>query len=326
MSDYTKLKGVQDIDDSQLNNELQDNIIEFFDWALLNIGNYYNVTLGETDHKGNDYSKLRMVTGNPNYSRGQAWEGFRGNWVWQSGVDFDPAPLVGTNPAKPGVSGVYVNGDFHASDSTGTYAHKVDHFNGRVIFDDAIPSSSIVQVEHSYKRVNVVYADAVPWVREVQYRTDSMVPPHFREEGKGDYDIPREMRMQLPSIAVEIVPRRTYRGYQVGGGQFAYTDVLFHCLAEDSSTVNQLVDIIANQNDKTIFMFNSNTMAASGDFPLDWQGVPVSGAKRYPEIIDTYADKRLRFTNSRGSEVKMINTNFNAGIVRITTEVINDHI
>ncbi len=45
MSDYTKLKGVQNIDDSQLNNELQDNIIEFFDWALLNIGNYWFIFL-----------------------------------------------------------------------------------------------------------------------------------------------------------------------------------------------------------------------------------------------------------------------------------------
>jgi hypothetical protein len=325
MSDHTSLKGVTNIDDTQLNNELQDNVVEFFDWALLNIGNYYNVTLGDTDYNGNDYSKLRIISDNPNYVSGQAWEGFRGNWVWQSGISYDPAPIVGSDSDKPGIFGVFVNGDFHPSDATGQYAHKVDHFNGRVIFESPIPEDSLVQAEYSYKRINVVYADAVPWVREVQYNTGN-IPASFKEDGKGDYEIPSEMRMQLPAIAVEIVPRRTYRGYQLGGGQFVYNDVLFHCIAESSIDVNQMVDIVANQNDKTIFMFNSNTMAASGDFPLDWEGIPVSGAKRYPEIIETYADKRLRFTNSRVSEVKMINTNFNAGIVRITTEVINDHI
>ncbi len=326
MADYTNLKGVSDIDDSQLNNELQDNIIEFFDWALLEVGNYYNVTLGESSLRGNDYSKLRMISNNPNYADGQAWGGFRGNWVWQSGISFTPSPIVGTNPEKPGISGVYVDSTFYPSDTTGTYAHKVDHFNGRVIFESPIPTGSLVQAEYSYKRVNVTYADSLPWVREVQYRTQDVPSSFDSEAGKGDYNIPAEMRLQLPAIAVEIVPRRRYRGYQVGGGQFAYTDVLFHCVAEDSTMANKMVDIVANQNDKTIFMFNSNTMAASGDFPLDYRGIPVSGAKQYPDIIEAYSDKRLRFTNSRGSEVKMINTNFNAGIVRITTEVINDHI
>jgi len=159
-------------------------------------------------------------------------------------------------------------------------------------------------------------------VRTVQSRT-SDVPTGFDETGKGEYNLPPEMRLQLPAIAVEIVPRRRYLGYQLGGGQFVYTDVLFHCVGEDTMIVNQMIDIVANQNDKTIFMFDSNTMAASGAFPLDYRGIPVSGAMSYPEIIDNYANRRVRVTNSRGSEATMINTNFHAGIVRITTEVIN---
>ena len=325
MSNYTSLKGVTNIDDTQLNNELQDNVIEFLDWGLLNVGNYYNVTLDETSTTGFNFSQLRLVDDNPNFAVGQAWEGFRGNWVWQSGVTFSPAPLVGTNNAKPGVSGVYVDDTFYPSDTTGDYAHSIDHFNGRVIFDTPIDSGSVVKAEYSYKRFNVTYADTLPWVREVQYRTNNN-PPGFNQAGKGEYNMPPEMRLQLPAIAVEIVPRRRYRGYQLGGGQFTYTDVLFHCVAEDSMDVNKMVDIVANQNDKTIFMFDSNKMAASGAFPIDYMGVPVSGAAHYPEIIDNYSNRRLRFTNARGSEVTMINTNFNAGIVRITAEVINTNI
>ena len=40
------LKGFNSVFDSTLNNELQDNIIEFLDWNLLGKGNYFNVTKG----------------------------------------------------------------------------------------------------------------------------------------------------------------------------------------------------------------------------------------------------------------------------------------
>ena len=38
------LKGFDSVFDATLNNELQDNIVEFFDWTLLRKGNYFNTT------------------------------------------------------------------------------------------------------------------------------------------------------------------------------------------------------------------------------------------------------------------------------------------
>ena len=76
MPDYFNLKGIKDIKESTLNNEIQDGIIEYFDWALLGIGNYYNVTYAEQSPYDQDYSKLRLSS-DPNYSEGQVWEGFR---------------------------------------------------------------------------------------------------------------------------------------------------------------------------------------------------------------------------------------------------------
>ena len=321
------LKGINNIFDATLNNELQDNIIEFFDWGLLEKGNYFNVTIGETDPYGNDYSELRMSS-HPHYASGQVWEGFRKNWVWQSGIippNGIDAPLVGNNNSIPGISGVYINDTFYSSDTTSDYAHSVDYFNGRVIFDNPIPSGSKVQAEYSYKYINIVYANALPWIREVQYRTDGPVG-NFETQNKGEFDLLPEMRVQLPAIAVEIVPRRTAAGYQLGGGQIVYTDVLFHCLAEDEMTRNKLVDIVSFQNDKTIFMFNTNKIVNSGAFPLDYNGIPSSGALRYPDLVNTYTGSRVRFRNSIVQGMELINSNFYAGIVRMTTEVINTSI
>jgi hypothetical protein len=318
MTNYLNLKGFNNVFDTTLNNELQDNLVEFLDWGLLEKGNYQNVTLGELAPNGSDYSLLKVVPSYVSGRSGTVWEGFRQNWIWQSGVSFNPAPIVGSNNSIPGISGVYVNNNFYPSNTTGAYKHKVDYFNGRVIFDNPIPSGSKVQAEYSYKYINVIYANSLPWIREIQYRTLDLNPTNNTE-----IQLPAEAKIQLPAIAVEVVPKRSLRGYQLGGGQFVETDVLFHCLAEDEFTRNKLVDIVSLQNDKTIYMFNSNAVGASGDFPLGTMGVPVSGALRYPELIENYRRKGgLRLKNSTVQGMELINSNFYAGIVRLTAETI----
>ena len=116
------------------------------------------------------------------------------------------------------------------------------------------------------------------------------------------------------------------KGYQLGGGQFIDTDVLFHCLAEDEFTRNKLVDIVSLQNDKSIILFDSNKISNSGDFPLDYRGVPVSGALRYPDLIAKYPKSKVRLKNTVVQGVNTINSNFYAGIVRITVESIEENI
>jgi hypothetical protein len=318
------LKGFNSVKDTTLNNEIQDNMVEFFDWALLKKGNYFNVTLGETAPNGYDYSKLRLSS-DERFTAGTCWEGVRNNWVWQSGVNYSPAPLVGTNNTKPGISGVYVDDTFYPTTTTGDYAHHVDYFNGRVLFDSPIPTGSKVQVEHSYKWINVVYANSVPWLREVQYRSYD-INGEFLQAAKGDWDMPPEARLQLPAIAIEIVPRRTITGYQLGGGSYVDTNVLFHCLAEDEMTRNKLVDIVSLQNDKTFYAFNSNSIAASGDFPLDYKGSPVSGAMNFEELVLKHYGPDIRLKNSSVQGMDVINSNFCAGIVKLTAEVIKTNV
>lgn len=318
------LKGFNSVFDNTLNNELQDNIVEFLEWSLLEKGNYMNVTKGELSPEGIDYSKLK-ISSNSSFPSGKAWEGFRQNWVWQSGVSYNPGPITGSSNAIPGISGIYVNNTFYPSNTTGTYAHKIDYFNGRVIFDNPIPTNSIVQAEYSYKYINIIYANGLPWLAEVQYSSLDL-NSSFNTVNKGKYDIPTEARVQLPAIAIEVVPKRTFKGFQLGGGQYINTDILFHCLAEDEYTRNKLLDIVSMQNDRVIPLFNSNQIAKSGDFPLNYNGFPVSGALRYPDLISKYPNGTVYLKNTSVQNMKLINSNFFAGIVRITLEVINTQI
>jgi hypothetical protein len=318
------LKGFDNVFDQTLNNEIQDNIVEFLDWALLEKGNFFNVTLGETSPNGYDYSLLRPSS-NTKYTTGTAWEGFRENWVWQSGVDYTPGPIVGIDHAYPGISGVYVEGNYKPIDTVGAYAHRVDYYEGTVIFDSALPTGTKIQAEHSYKWINVVYANEVPWLRDIQYRTYDK-NEEFLNTDRGKWDKPADVKFQLPAIAIEIVPRRKTSGYALGGGQWVETDVLFHCMAEDENTRNKLVDIISLQNEKKILMFDSNVVAKSGAFPIDYRGTPVSGALRYPDLIYDYCQKPIRFSNSSVQGMDAINSNLYGGIVKLTAEVIQSNI
>ena len=321
---FSPLKGFSSVFDSTLNNDIQDGLVEYFDWALLEKGNYFNTTRGELAPNGEDYSKLRLSS-DDNYTAGQVWEGFRKNWIWQSGVSYSPAPITGDDNENPGVSGVWVDGHYKPTTITGAYKHRGDYFNGRVIFDTAIPTGSTVQVEHSYKHINVVYANNIPWLKEVQINTLQPTSNFFNTD-KGIWNIPPESRLQLPAIAIEIVPQRSFKGFQLGGGQWVYTDVLFHCIAEDEVTRNQLVDIISLQNDKTIHLFNSNNIDTNKDFPLDYLGTPVPSALRYPDLVNEYDGGKLRLTKTSVQEMVMVNTNIFGGIVRMTTEGIKSNI
>lgn len=319
MANYDGLKGFTSIHDYSLNNNIQDALVEYYDWALLEKGNYFNVTKGELSPNGKDMSRLRLSS-NDSYASGQVWEGFRKNWIWQSGVSGVgmPAPIVGTNINFPGISGVYVNGQFQPTSGVGQYSHHIDYFNGRIIFNSAIPTGSVVQVEYSYKYINIVYANNVPWLREIQSNTQQPTN-NFYDVSTGSWDIPPETRLQLPTIAFEIVPVRRFKGYQLGGGQWVYTDVIAHCIAEDEQTRNMLVDIISLQNDKSVYIIDSDKLHEQNKYPLNHRGSPVPSAMLYPELIENYNAGYFRIENTIVEKMEMSSPNLFGGIVRFTT-------
>lgn len=322
----TNLKGFTSVFQYTLNNDIVDGLVEFFDWGLLEKGNYFNVELNEQAPNGEDYSRLRPID-EPRFATGQAWEGFRSNWIWQTGVNYSPAPITTDNDGYPGISGVYIDDIFYSNQTNGQYSHHVDYYNGRIVFDNPIPTGSKVQAEYSYKWINVTYACNLPWIRQIQ-QNSNQPNVDFVDGSNSDQQIPAEATLQLPAIAIELVPTRRFKGYQLGGGQWVYTDVIFHCIAEDEITRNKLVDIVSLQNDKTILLFNTNKIHEDGRYSLDYRGAPVSGAMEYPEIVlsQDYNGGKLRLSNATVQSMTSINSNIYGGIVRMTTEGIKANI
>jgi hypothetical protein len=310
------LKGFSNLGDATLTNHIRENFIQFFDYGLLEKNNFDNVTIPTSGVYGGDDHVLRPVD-DPRYTYGQVWEGFRQNWVWQSGV----GALTSTDDANPGVSGVYVNGTFYPASGTGTYSHHINHPLGRVVFDTAIDTTSDVTCEYSYKYINVTKCDGLNWFKEVQKRSDRSENSDFAN-ASGDYAILSDNRYQLPAIGIEIGSSRKGKPFQIGGGQIITTDYYFHCVAEDGYTRDTLVDIVSLQNLHNLRTFDLNLIAESGTFPLDYKGTPVSGAMLYPELLTNYEGTKIRLIDIGMDSVYAISPDIHVGTVKFTAETI----
>ena len=334
------LNKITNIGDSTVSSIIQDNMIEYFDWAIIDAGGFTNTSIPTEGHYGGDKHKLRLVD-DPRYTSGQVWEGFRSNWVWQSGVSNTDQPKTlkklkpdaATYPNAsnyPGVSGVFVGGAFQPASGVGAYAHHIDYPNGRVVFDTAIATTSSVTAEFSHKWAKVTKAND-NFFREIQYRSQR-ADGDFLMEGSGDWSQLADTRLQLPVLAVEVVKRRSLEPYALGGlTHFVNTDVLFHVLAEDDYTRDKLLDIVSLQEDRVVRLFDSDLIGRSSVFPLDYRGMTNKGAKMYPDLIKEVADGGFRYNygggklqlqDARVQTSEAISPNLYHGVVRMNTELI----
>ena len=296
INDIFNLKGFNSVHDPTVSNEILDSLVEFFDWGLLQKGNYFNVELGETDRQGNDLSRL-SVSKSRSFTQGSAWDAINPNWVWQSGVEHSPQPLI--------PDGIYLDDNFLPLDSL-TNPYYIDYYNGRVVFESPIPSSSKVQVVHSYKWINVDYANSIGTMKSILEQEDTLPP---------------ELTVKLPLISIEVVNRNKMTGYELGGGQWIDTMVLFYCIARNEPIKNRMVDIVSYQNDKSIFTFNSMKIAQNGDFPLDQNGTPKDDALNFKELVAQYPRYKLRFSNVSTSSMTMKENNLFGGVVKMDVEL-----
>lgn len=309
------IRGIDAFGEATVINHVRENLISLFDYGLLEKSAFIDVQIPTTGTYGGSDHQLRVVD-DPRYTYGQVWEGFRSNWVWESGL----GALTGADNANPGVSGVYVDGTFYPNSGTGDYAHHINHPLGRVIFDSAISTTSTVTCEYSYRYVNVTRADGLGWFKQVQQKSERSDDSNFINNS-GEWGILGDNRLQLPAIGIELANSRKMAPYALGGGQRVYTDFLCHCVAEDAYTRDSLMDIVSFQN-KSFNSYDLNEIANNDAFPLDYRGVPISGALLYDEIVSTYTGKKIRIMDVAADSVYDLTPNIHVGTIKITTEVI----
>ena len=324
MPTSSEFKGVGFLSEDTYGDILKANMVAFVDWNMINRGGFANVSIPSSGIYGGDKHRLRPAN-DPRYNNGQVWQAFRGNWVWQSGLSTPIQPIH--------VSGVNVNGTFYPSSTTGIYSHIVDYPRGRIIFNSAIPTSSNVQAEYSYKLVNVQSADEVPFLRVIQYDSNRPDNPMYTQTGSGDWDIMIEERGQLPMIVVSVSEDKTTKGYQLGGGSYVYCNVLFYIFDETNRFHNKFSDALTFQKEKNIFLFDTNLVARANRYPLNSYGSISSGALTYPQMVESSGNGGFRFTDNCAGGIlhikdaearagEWLNNKLYYSIVKYQTEVI----
>lgn len=317
-NDPTQFKGVTHIHRDNISNNLVHGCIDFFRWGFLQIGAFQNITRSPaiSGSLGGNRFALRRVS-DPSYTTGRVWEGYRSDWVWESGFTFQ-------NLAPIAISGVWVDGSFYRPNDA-TYGHYVDYPNGRVVFNSGINTTSNVQASFSYRTVGVMEASE-PFIQELLFNSfDISNATEFFAVASGSRNRLGPTRVQLPVIGVELVSGGGNKPFELGGGQYAGNDVLIHVFAEDETMRNNIRDVLVNQNDKTFWLINRGLMkeAAGYPFQLDSRGSPRPSAMMYPALVAAtgvggFAWRKTIMSNVRATDMEPVNNWLYRSTIRAT--------
>lgn len=318
----TSLLGINNYGDAQESEIVKYSFQSFLDWGLVNAGAYTNINLTNNDIYGQNKSSLRLVS-DPNYTAGQVWETFHRNLVWESGVNQNTQPVQ--------ISGVYVNSTFYPKSTSGIYAHFIDYPRGRVVFNSAIPSSSAVKMEYSYKNVYITTGGREKFLREIQYNSFKTGGVGYSTPSSGDWSQIDDTRIQPTIISLDVVSRAP-KAYEIGSnGKWMNTDVIAHIIGEDKDTVDKLESILTFQTGKTFLGLDLDRIAESGVFPLNYRGELNPGALTYPDLSkdpteNGYRNRKAFIKNAYNSNDQMISTSLYYKVVRLEIETIKPDI
>lgn len=303
-------KGVSSISDDLLLNNLEANFKLFLDWSFLNIGAWIDTIKPiDTIYGGNNHFRLIPVE-DISYPMGQVWQGVRKDWVWEQGIVYNNTSPLNNNT-------ILVDGDIRTN-------FIINYPLGRVIFDDPLPIDSIVEFDFSYRYVQTHRSSESPWFNLIQYGSFDTSNKDIQQISDGEWAIGSHHRIQLPAIIIESIPRSRSRPYELGNSLlWLEQDIGFYILAENKNDRNKLLDIIRLQQDSTIQLFNTNSVAQNDAFPLDYNGSLKNSALMYPNLIDQYGWRKCFIKNVNLIELDSPHVNFHQGLARATLEIIS---
>lgn len=313
MPSYTQLNGIMQ-GNSQLIDLLEENLMSFFEWGLLEAGFYDDVNIYNLGSATSTYDTPENLSpvSVPGLTDGTVWQAPYRNWVYESGLESVRQPIA--------VSGIYINGSFQPSSGNTFY---IDFINGNVTFNSAIPVSSVVQANYSYKQINL-YDQDVPWFNTLIFDAfDADQPTATLPSGVPG--LLKQHAIQLPLILVESVATQRQKPKELGNlSQWIYQDFLFHVIAENSLDRNNMVDILTRQKDKVVYIYDTNQRASDNAFALDYRNSLVASPVFYPQLVELppsgYRINQSRFFEARGVE-SSASLPLYRGIVRMTMEI-----
>jgi hypothetical protein len=308
----TSFKGVDNISQDLLLNIVESNLKTYLDWSFLKIGGWIDVQKpkGGIFNENKHYQLLSV--NDPSYPEGMVWQGIRKDWVWETDISYNsisPIPITSlliNNSTIPRSSFI------------------VNHPLGRVILESPIVTSSVVEMNYSYRFVQVHRSCDSPWFNLVQYNSFHTDSPDITRINDGEWSIGANHRIQLPAIIIEALPRSRSRPYEIGNKLLLIEqDIAFYVLAENKNDRNKILDIIRLQQDTTLQLYDTNLLAQNEKYPLDHNGDIKNTPLMYPNMVDQYPWRTCLMKNINLFELESPHVNFHQGMARATVEIIS---
>jgi len=309
--------GVDNMGSTLILNELENNYKSFLNWGFLNIGAFTNVRIPTQNISSFDLHILKPTTDSNQTSR-TVWQAARKDWVYESGISFNSVSPIN-------ISGVVVNSTFYpAPTGNASLGYTINYPEGKVIFNKAIAASSVVKLEYSYRNVQIYRMEEFPYWKQIQYNSLEN-KTGLSLSDKGDFSITSEHRVQLPAVIIEPIARSDNKPFRLGDKSLIIEqDLLFHVLSDQPRDKNNIVDIFRLQEDRTIWLYDTNEVIKSGVYPLNFNGSKNINGQNYNLIVnnESYKWLRCRMTDVTISDMSFTNIRMYGSIVRVSNEII----
>lgn len=293
---------------------LEDNIKSFLDWGFLNIGGFINVNIPSSGMTGGSFHQCKPVP-DPGSLPNRIWEAPKKDWVYESGVSFS-----GSNPIS--ISGVYLNGVFlPAPNGTENYGYYLDYPNGRINFNKGVSSTSRVELSYSYRYVQVFKANETTWWKELQ--TETYNPANFTKNNS-ELNITSNHRVQTPAIVIETAPRTVLTPYELGTTKNIITqDLLLHIFTENPIQRNSLIEILLEQKDKSLNLYNINKVIKNNVNYINYRGEINASGLNYDQLSNNldYIIKRAFIKKVELSELNTFSNSLYNAVLRWSVEI-----
>jgi hypothetical protein len=285
----------------------------YLDWSFLKIGGWIDAEKPQETIYGNNAHYKLIPVSDMSYVDGQVWQGIRKEWVWETDISYDStAPITITNVLVNGISVPKTNN------------FTINYPSGRLIFNNPVSLSATVELNYSYRFVQIHRSSDSPWFNIIQYSSFNTANQDIQQIDNGEWAIGSHHRVQLPCIIIESIPRSRSRPYELGNSLlWLEQDMVFYVLAENKNDRNKLLDIIRLQQDSTLQLFDTNLVAQADNFPLDYNGDIKNLPLMYPNLISQYNWRKCFIKNVNLIELDSKHTNFHQGAARATLEIIS---
>ena len=285
----TVFKGIEDIGRPSFTDVLSLNLINYLDYGFTDIGGYFNISKESQGQYGGNKSVLRPVN-DPRFPSNKVWQARRKNWVWEQDVS------VGS-PVQ--ISGVYIN------DTLVSSGYNIDYRNGRVVFDNAVPPSSKVQIEYSYKWLSVDDTQNLPINRRFDKDSFRFEDSNFIV-GSGSVNELSETRVQMPFVGVNVLEERMSSPYEIGSySTVTKNRIMLNVFSESKTEARKIADIICAQENRTIPLYDPYLMTINSGSALDHRGYLQNQNSVWKNLVKPSGDGGFLWQGSQNGNTRI---------------------